>query len=155
MLRTLLLFLAAIAFSINPVAGIAQTANKPAQPAPQTRVCQEPCWQQVGISQDAIQQRDQIARDRHTQVESVCADTSLTPKQQKEKIKEIRQQAKGKMDAVITPEQEQQLQACQKERAGNVNHTSTPAAHPDSGPCGNLASSSTSNSGGTPQSPQN
>ena len=37
-----------------------------------------PCWQQVGISKSAIGQRRSIEHTTQAQVESVCADSSLT-----------------------------------------------------------------------------
>ena len=118
----------------------AQTAGQStSRPAARTRVRQEPCWQQAGISESAKEQRDAVASDRRSQVEAVCADTSLTPQQKQQKIHQIRKEAKQKIDALITPDQEQQLQACQKERA--ANHPGAPAIHhPGAGPCGELTS---------------
>lgn len=137
-----LVVVAAIVFTLTPLAVQAQTAAKPAQPAGKARVHQEPCWQQAGISQDAKQQRDQIALDRREQIQAVCADSSLNPQEKKQKIKEIRQQAKEKIDSVISADQEQQLTACQKERAANAGHPAASAGqHPGAGPCGEVAAS--------------
>jgi hypothetical protein len=122
----------------------AQTAGKPAQPA-QIRVRQEPCWQQAGVSQGAIEERDAIARDRRTQVEAVCADTSLTVPQKQEKIREIRHQAKEKIDSAISPQQQEEIQACQKERA--ANRPSAAPVHAKTGPCGELINPRKSGSG--------
>ncbi|HZR64569.1 MAG TPA: hypothetical protein VFA85_05430 [Terriglobales bacterium] len=154
-MKALFGFFAAITLTFSPLAIHAQTAAKPAHPAaaqasPTGRVHQEPCWQQVGISKAAMQQRDQVARERREQIQAVCADSSLTPKEKQQKIKEIRQQAKEKMDTLVSAEQEEQLHACQKERAGNESHPSAPAAHHSgNGPCGEIASS------GNPPPPQN
>lgn len=98
---------------------------------------QEPCWQQVGISKDVIDQRDAIQQDTHSQVQSVCADTSLTPQQRNQKIREIHQEAKQKMSGLISEEQQQQLEACHKERAGN-SPASAGVKHPGTGPCGEM-----------------
>ena len=118
---------------------VAQTSGQTTtHPTTHAKVRQEPCWQQVGISESAKQQRETIANDRRSQVEAVCADTSLTPQQKQQKIHQIRQDAKQKIDAVISPEQEEQLQACQKERAGG--RPSAPAAQHAGGPCGELTS---------------
>jgi hypothetical protein len=118
--------------------GHAQVAGKPVQPS-RVQVRQEPCWQQVGVAQSAIEQRDAIARERRSQVEAACADTSLTPQQKQQKIREIRQQAKERIDGVITPQQQQDIQACQKERA--ASHPTAPAVHhAAAGPCGELTS---------------
>jgi hypothetical protein len=121
------------------VSSIAQVNNPTAQHPHAVRARQEPCWQQVGLSKDVIDQRDAIQRDTHSQVESVCADSSLTPQQKKQKIHEIRQDAKQKVAGLITADQQQQLQACQKERAGN--HPAPVGMQHGGGPCGGLPGS--------------
>ena len=111
------------------------------------RTKQEPCWQQVGVSKDVIDQRDAIQKDTHSQVEAVCADSLLNVQQKKQKIHEIRQEAKQKISGLISEEQQQQLEACHKERAGN-----SPVAvvkHPGAGPCGELESPNGVHSGQT------
>jgi Spy/CpxP family protein refolding chaperone len=130
---------------------IAQTSGQTGtHPAGQAHVRQEPCWKQVGISESAKEQRDAIASDRRSQVESVCADTSLSPQQKQQKIHKIRQEAKQKIDGVITPEQEQQLQACQKERS--PGHPVTGGAHHSGGgPCGEMTSQDKGAGGGESQ----
>jgi hypothetical protein len=140
--RTLFSLVVAIAFLLLPaLPDYAQVASRPVQPS-RVQVHQEPCWQQVGVPQTAIQQRDAIARERRSQVEAACADTSLTPQQKQQKIREIRQQAKERIDSVITPQQQQDIQACQRERA--ASHPTAPAVrHAAAGPCGELTSPAT------------
>ena len=122
----------------------AQTAadqvNNPNTQHPRTvRAKQEPCWQQVGISKDVIDQRDAIQQDTHSQVQSVCADTSLTPQQKNQKIREIHQEAKQKMSGLISEEQQQQLEACRKGRAESSPVTAG-VKHSGAGPCGAMGS---------------
>jgi Spy/CpxP family protein refolding chaperone len=114
-----------------PVRGSQNSAN----PAPH----QQPCWQQVGISKTAMDQRRSIEQNTRTQVEAVCADTSLTVQQKHEKIKEIRQQSHQEIEAVITPEQQQELKACNASRAAN-HPAPAPVPRPGAGtgPCGEL-----------------
>ena len=117
----------------------AQTGT-PNSPHPRTvRAKQEPCWQQVGVSKDVIDQRDAIQKDTHSQVEAVCADSSLNVQQKKQKIHEIRQEAKQKMSGLISEEQQHQLEACHKERAGN-SPVGAGVKHPGVGPCGEMES---------------
>jgi hypothetical protein len=118
--------------------GNAQTNAPGAQRATQAKVREEPCWQKVGITKEVKEQRDAIASDTHSQVEAVCADTSLTPQQKKQKIHEIRQDSKQKVGGLISEQQQEELQACQKERAGS-HPTSTGMQH-GGGPCGELTS---------------
>ena len=115
-----------------------QTASPNTQHPRTVRTKQEPCWQQVGVSKDVIDQRDAIQKDTHSQVEAVCADSSLNVQQKKQKIHEIRQEAKQKMSGLISEEQQQQLEACHKERAGSP--VATGVKHPGTGPCGELES---------------
>lgn len=131
------LIAAIILFLSSALPGGAQTSQ--AQHPPQARMRQEPCWQQVGISKEVIEQRDAVARDTRSQVESVCADTSLTPQQKKEKVHEIRQEGKQKTEGLIGQQQLEQLQACQKERMAS-HPSSAGAQHPGGGPCGEMTS---------------
>lgn len=113
------------------------------RPLAQVRPRQEPCWQVAGISKAAIQERQALARETRAQVEAVCADTSLTAQQRRERIREIRQQARGKSEGLITPQQREALQACQKERSPAAGRPHPPAVpHPSgTGPCGESLSS--------------
>jgi hypothetical protein len=101
-------------------------------------VHQQPCWQQAGISQSAMQQRKQIEQSTRSQVEAVCLDSSLTPQQRREKNRQIRQQAHQQMQALISPEQQQALSACRAQRGGG--HSMGGGIHTGggTGPCGDL-----------------
>lgn len=113
----------------------AQIGRPTTNPNRPVRVRVEPCWQQVGIAKSAIEERAAVARETKMQVEAVCADSSLTPQQRQQKIREIRMLARQKTEALITPQQQQALTACQKERA--ASHPAAPAVHHASlGPCG-------------------
>jgi hypothetical protein len=133
----------------------AQTNTQRAQRPARVQVHQEPCWQQVGISKDVIDQRHAVELDTRSQVQAVCADSSLNDQQKKQKIHEIHQESKQKVAGLMTEQQQQELQACQKERAANhpaPAGTQPGAQHGGGGPCGNMASSGTNNSG-APQNP--
>ena len=96
---------------------------------------EEPCWRVAGISKSAIEERQVIARQARAEVEAVCADRSLTAQQKQQRIREIHQQAKQKSDGLITPQQQESLQACQKQRA--ANHPAFGGHHAGgTGPCG-------------------
>jgi len=102
---------------------------------------QPPCWQQAGISKAAMEQRREIEQGTRSQVESVCADNSLTPQQKHAKIKEIRQQSRQQIESIITPQQLEELKACNAQR--NAGRTATSAPRPGGsgpGPCGETAS---------------
>jgi hypothetical protein len=129
--------------------------------APSSTTHQEPCWKQAGISQSVMEQRRGVGRDAHSQVENVCQNSSLTPQQKQEQVREIRQQAEQKLDALITSEQQSALHACQQQRG--MNGSSHPGSshlgyrRSGSGPCGNLGSPQGRQgpSSGNPQPPAN
>jgi len=97
---------------------------------------QSPCWQQAGISQSAMQQRKQIEENTHSQVESVCSDSSLTPQQKQQKIRQLHQEAQQQMGGLATPQQEQALKSCRASR-GEGPHMG--GMH-GGGPCGETTS---------------
>lgn len=133
-------FAAFFALSLTALSQVAPV--HPTTPGHAATPKQEPCWQVAGISKSAIEQRKSIMQNAHSQVEAVCADSSLTAQQRNEKIRQIHQQAKQQVDALIAPAQMESLHSCQSSRA---------SAHPPSGghhvagagggPCGTLPGS--------------
>lgn len=98
-----------------------------------------PCWQVAGISKAAMQERQALARETRAQVEQVCAGSSLTPQQKHQQIREIQQAAKAKSEALVTPQQQEALQACQKERsAGRPSRMGAPHGV-GGGPCAEMS----------------
>ena len=145
------LFLAASASVIWAQSAPVRVPN-PAPGHPGATPKQEPCWQVAGISKSAMDQRRSIQQGVRSQVEAACADSSLTAQQRSEKIREIHQQAKQQIDALITPQQMEALHSCQQSRNhGGGMHPSTPhAGGGGHGPCGELpAGSSPGGQGGT------
>lgn len=144
----------AVVISFSAVALWAQSAppsgNAPSTPPPGR---QEPCWKQAGITRSVMEQHQQIEHDAHSQIASVCEDSSLNPQQKREQMKQIRQQAEEKTNALIPPEQLTALHACQQQR-----HQGMGAHHAGAGPCGNLTGRQgpqNGNESGNPQQPQN
>lgn len=111
--------------------GVARHPNAPRQ---------QPCWEEAGISKGAMQQRRSIEQSTRAEVQSVCANSSLTPQQRREQIRAIRERSRQQIDTLINPQQREALKACQLSRA---------KAHPGGGgfhgggghgegPCGEL-----------------
>jgi len=77
-------------------------------------------------------------------MQSVCNDSSLNEQQKREKIREIRQQSHQQIEALISPQQQEAVKACQKERAaprgGSAGHGAG-GIHHGGGPCGEMGSS--------------
>ena len=127
-----------------------QTSIAPRVPAPGTHPAitpkvtqphQVPCWQEAGISKAAMQQRKQIQQNARSQVEAVCADSSLTMQQRQQRIRQIHPQAKQESEALITPAQQEAMKSCQQSRATGASHPSIPhPGHGGTGPCGEMPS---------------
>ena len=119
-----LLFCAATLLGQNtPPAGTVpnsnpSTNNPPSQMRP-GRHAGDNCFQQAGLDESVREQIHSISRDARSQIETVCSNTSLTAQQKHEKAREIREQAMQKREALLTPEQQKALAACQQERGGN------------------------------------
>ncbi|HLB87240.1 MAG TPA: hypothetical protein VJK29_06275 [Terriglobales bacterium] len=77
---------------------------------------QRPCWPQVGIPQSAIERRKQIEENTRSQVQAVCHDSSLSHEQKREKIRQLREQARKEAEALPTPQQQEALKACREQR---------------------------------------
>jgi hypothetical protein len=101
---------------------------------------QEPCWREVGISKGAMQQRRSIEQSTRAEVQSVCANSSLTPQQRREQIRTIRERSRQQVDALISPQQHEALRACQESRG--KGHAGNGGFHGGGGhgegPCGEL-----------------
>jgi hypothetical protein len=94
----------------------------------------QPCWQQAGVTRSALQQRRQIAENMHSQIESVCANTSLTAQQRHQQIQQIREQAQSRMSGLVSASQMESIRSCRAQRgeAGSAQH------HGGMGPCGEM-----------------
>ncbi len=120
---------------------VAQTAPSAVPPRTTTTARpghQTPCWQQAGISQSALEKRRQVEESIHGQVESVCADSSLTPQQKQQKIHQLHQEARQQVSGLISPQQEQALQSCREKRGEGAHMGGMHGG--GAGPCGEMAS---------------
>jgi hypothetical protein len=93
----------------NPPSGSNQ------QPRPGRQGGQEPCWQVAGIQKSAMEQIWAIERETHSQVETVCSNSSLTPQQKHEQVHQLRDQSRQKVEGLITPEQNKALESCRQQ----------------------------------------
>jgi hypothetical protein len=143
----------AIPISVRPIAillgsVLLASAQQPVTSAPPlkvpvspsgVRVSQEPCSQEAGVSKATMEQRRSLEQGVHSQVSAVCADPSLTTQQRNEKIREIHQQAHQQLEALITPQQQEAMKACQLSRQ-HPGVGRPPVAHVGggTGPCGEM-----------------
>ena len=130
------LFAGIIFFVTIAASAGAQVPVRPgAKPAP--RVRREPCWQVAGVSPSAIRERRSIAQQARAQVESVCANSSLSIQQKRQEIQQIRERERQQIDAIISPSQREAMRSCQESRGigGHGGH----GHHGGGGPCGELS----------------
>jgi hypothetical protein len=113
----------------------------PGNPTANGQHRQQPCWQLAGVSHSAVEQRRQIAESAHSEIESVCSNSSLTAQQKQAQIRQIREQARSRMDALVSQAQMQQIKSCREQRGIGTHSV------PHSGsPCGELSGSNPVNS---------
>ncbi len=79
--------------------------------------------QQLNLTDDQKAKLQPIFQEEEKQIRAVRNDSSLTPDQKREKIKQIHEANRPQVDAVLTPEQKQklaQIKAEHKEKPGNM-----------------------------------
>ena len=112
MFSTLMIgFVAAMAVAQAPVRG-----GGPRRPR------EEPCWQVAGIPKSAMQQEQTVRLQARQEVEAVCANSSLTPKQKHEQIHDIREKERQQAEALINPQQREALRTCRLQRGEGGGH---------------------------------
>lgn len=105
---------------------------------------QQPCWETAGISKSAMEQRRAIQQRTRSEVDAVCADSSLSPQQRQQRIRQIHETVKQQLDALVSPQQMEALKSCQASRSHGGAHAGGghPTAGGGHGPCGELPSRS-------------
>jgi hypothetical protein len=84
-----------------------------------------------------MEQRRTISMQTRQEVEAVCANASLPAAQKQQRIREIHQQERLQMDALISPAQREAMHVCQQERGGGGHGGGGIGGH-GTGPCGTL-----------------
>ena len=76
----------------------------------------------LGLSSDQVVQITPILADRRQQMESLKADTSLTPKDRHAKVHALMQDSKTKMEALMNDTQKQQFEQMLADRRSHHDH---------------------------------
>jgi hypothetical protein len=87
-------------------------------PAPSRPMRQENCFQQAGLQRSAVERIRTIGRDTRSQIEGVCSNSSLTPQQQNQQVREIRDKAMQERAGLMTADQQKAVTACQQAKHG-------------------------------------
>jgi Spy/CpxP family protein refolding chaperone len=79
---------------------------------------------QLNLSPGQKAQMKTLHQDMKQQRESIMNDQSLTPDQKKQKMKEFRKSQSEKVNAILTPDQQQKMKELRKQRMKNhrMNH---------------------------------
>ena len=105
----------ATAFSAGSLLAQTQTADQSAAPTAQTQSFHAPNPQRqakkmakkLGLSSDQVAKIEPILADRAQQVQSVRSDTTLASNDRTAKLRDIRKDSDGKIEAVLTDSQKQ------------------------------------------------
>jgi hypothetical protein len=98
---------------------LAQSDPQTTAPASPTRPGhQENCFQQAGLERSVVEQIRSIGHETHSQIESICSNSSLTPQQQNQQVREIREKAMQQREGLMTAVQQKAVMACQQARRG-------------------------------------
>lgn len=77
---------------------------------------QQPCYLQAGVSKSAMQQARQLQQEARQQIQSVCANNSISDQQKRDQIRQIRESTRTQVDALVSPAQRQQIEECRAAR---------------------------------------
>ena len=100
---------------------------------------QEPCWQVAGVSKAALQQRRSIEQQGRSEVQSVCANSSLSLPQKRQQIRQIHERQKQQIDGLISISQQEAMKSCQQSRHGGGHGGGGHVGGGHGGPCGEMA----------------
>ena len=101
------------------------TAPQPPQQTPAPGTAQPATGAPLGklnLNDDQKKQIHEARQDAQQQIEAVRKDTSLTPQQRHQKIREIRSAENQKIDAALTPEQREKYDAWRQAKRGHRHH---------------------------------
>ena len=120
----------------NPPAQSPQAAPpaQPSAPPPAAEPEEGAPLARLGLSDGQKKEIHSIREQAQSQVQAVRNDTSLTPQQQTQQIRQIRRKALQDVEGVLTPEQREKYQAWRKSRH---HHRRAPAQQPAANPGGN------------------
>jgi Spy/CpxP family protein refolding chaperone len=76
-------------------------------------------FQALNLTDQQKQQLKPVFQSTRQQMQALRSDTTLTPEQKREKMKEIRQNQMAQMKSILTPEQQQQLHQMRGRRMRN------------------------------------
>jgi Spy/CpxP family protein refolding chaperone len=101
------------------VASMAMAQTAPAQRGPRGAGA-ERGFQQLNLSADQQSQVKQLMQYQRTQMQALRGNSSLTPEQRKDQVRQLRESNHQKMMALLSPEQQAQFKQLRQQRRGRV-----------------------------------
>jgi periplasmic protein CpxP/Spy len=83
---------------------------------------------QLGLTEDQVAQIQPIIANRQQQMQSLRADTSLTPQDRRAKARSVFEGSRNQIEALLTDTQKQQYEQMLANRRAQHQHTSAPQA---------------------------
>jgi hypothetical protein len=124
----------------KPLPGV-RKPTRPVRNAAQ-KAARQSCLAKAGVSRAVLEQRRALQEKTRSEIEAACVNSALSEQQKREQIRQIQLTSRQQLQAMLTPTQLAELQACQRAnahpRAGGP-HVGGP--HPGGsspGPCGFL-----------------
>jgi hypothetical protein len=74
---------------------------------------------QLGLTQDQVAQIQPILADREQQIESIRSDSNLMPRDRRMKMRNVMQDSRNKIEALLTDPQKQQFEQMLADRRGH------------------------------------
>jgi hypothetical protein len=100
---------------------------------------QEPCWQVAGVTRAALQQRRSIEQRGRAEIQSVCANSSLSLQQKRQQIRQIHERQRQEIDGIISISQQEAMKSCQESRHGGGHGGGGHVGGGHGGPCGEMS----------------
>ena len=129
---------AALAQTITPLPPVRGNPRTTGSNPSSTHPKKEPCWEVAGISKASMEERRALNRQAKAEVDSVCANSSLTLQQKHEEIRAIHEREKQQAQSLVTPQQQEALRACQESRGHGGGHGGFGGGGHGMGPCGEM-----------------
>ena len=107
------------AFIIALSIGIANAQTTPDRPAKETRKEHKMAFDQLNLTADQKAHMQSLKADYKKQMADLKSNSQLTADEQKSRRKELHQQYKAKMEALLTPAQKDQLAKMKADRKAN------------------------------------
>jgi Spy/CpxP family protein refolding chaperone len=106
---------------LTPALLLAQDQQSAPPPGPQAmrRGQEAPCFKQAGVSDETWQKIAEIHKANHQNVVGICENSSLSPQQKRDQVRQAFRDTQKQVHALLTPQQQDAVKQCRKERWGN------------------------------------